>query len=153
MDKRIVAFGILGAVFVGVFACWQLLAFRMSGDFVDALRNGSVNDTLPLDLHGKTWTEAELGTVEVIRLSQGAGKEQALQRHIHTGGGHTLSPRLYAYQATITDAATGYKHVFGYHRAEGRGWCYAELHRDSARQRVQQRLDTGEWPTRPGYPR
>ena len=140
------AFGIVAIVFIGVLVSWKLLAFRMSGDFADALRNGSVSDSLPLDLRGKVWTDAELATVEVIRLSQGSGKEQAIQRQIHTGGGHTLSPRQYSYQATITDLSTGYRHIFGHWRTKGRGWCYAELHPDSARQRVQQRIDTGAWP-------
>jgi hypothetical protein len=137
-NRAIIAILAVVAVMTGILAVWQMQANRMERDFVDAIRAGRVR-SFPIDLRDKTWTDAELATAEVIKLDQSAGRERALVRLAHTGGGYTLSSARFSYQAVVTDTS-GIKHVFGYRRADPGGWTWETIHPDSAQQHLQQRF-------------
>ncbi len=141
--KAIVAIGLLGGIVVMFLLVWRVQADRMGSHFVDAMRDGTV-DVGQVQLQGKVWTEAELATTVVIKLDSGYGRERSVQRSIHTGGQYTISRQQYAYQAMVTDADTGIKHVFGYRRAAPQRWQWEGVHPDSMQEHIrlrQQQVD------------
>lgn len=140
--KAVVAIGLVVLVMVGILGAWRAQANRMADDFVRAVRADKVG-TIPVTLTNKTWTDAELSEVEVIKLDSATGTPRSLERRIHTGGGFTVSAQQYAYQATLTDSDTGIKHVFGYQRRP-EGWRYVTVHPDSAAAHIQQRVQDAE---------
>ena len=135
-----IAIGCIVAVMLGILLVWRVQASRMERDFREAVRAGRL-DGLPVDLREKVWTDADLATVRVIRLQRSYGRRRALVRLINAAGENTIDERQFSYQATITDAATGIRHVFGYGRDAAGGWQYVSIHPDSLQQHIQQRAN------------
>ena len=128
---KIFMFALLIGVIGGILLIWQVRAGQMEVDFGQSVRAGEV-EGFPMELRDKQWSERELSDVQVYRLDATYGKERALERTIHTRGDFTISNQQYSYQAMMTDADTGIKHVFGYRRRKPGGWRYVTMHPDSA---------------------
>jgi len=116
---------------------WRLQGAYVRPEIVRALRENQVQG-MPVGLWGKVWTAAELDSVVVRRIPRSYGKEQAISREIHAGGGTLLSAEQYDYQATIVDSQTGFHYVLGRARATGI-WRYASLSPESAPEYIRQR--------------
>jgi hypothetical protein len=138
IDRRFVIIGILVVVILAPAIFWSMQARGVKPEFVQALRENKVTG-LPINLQGKTWSEAELASVYVRKVPRGAGQEQSIPRAIHTRGDYTLSSSRYTYQGTINDGATGVKHVFGRLRRQPGTWRYEGIHPDSAEKHIQRR--------------
>ena len=82
---------------------------------------------MPIDLRDKEWSDAELSDIEMLRLDNSFGKERALLRAANRAGSYTVSSQLYSFQATITDSATGKRHIFGRIRREPQHWVHAAI--------------------------
>ena len=110
---KVFMFALLIGVIGGILLIWQVRAGQMEVDFGQSVRAGEV-EGFPMELRDKQWSERELSDVQVYRLDATYGKERALERTIHTRGDFTISNQQYSYQAMMTDAYTGSKHVLGY---------------------------------------
>jgi len=138
IDRRIGVILLLVGVSGGLLAVWKIQATHMAGNFAETVRSGQL-DGLPIDLRGKTWTEEEIATVEVIKLDDSWGRERSIERSIHMRDA-MASRAQYAYQAVMTDLDTGIRHVFGYSRRSPQRWLHVTIHRDSMEQHIQRRM-------------
>lgn len=139
-NKAVAIIALFVAISAAVLLVWKVQASRMRTHFINAMRNGEVHIG-QVDLQKKVWTEEELATTEVLKLDTGYGRERSIERSLHSGGQYTLSQHQYTYQATVMDADTGIKHVFGYLRAEPRRWSWAGIHPDSAEEHIRLRQE------------
>ena len=144
MDKRaLIVTAVILLVPVLMLVIWAFQGQSMEDDFAKALRGGAVKG-VHRDLQGKEWSSDELATIEVVKVPNSFGKEQAVTRALHSRGRIFVSARLYEFQATVRDAATDIVHVFGYRRVDPQHWCWEGFHPDSMQvhlQRQQQRLE------------
>jgi len=138
INPKLVVIGILVLAMLIPVLVWSLQGSAMHDDFVQSLRSGSAS--LPVDLRGKKWTEAELATVEVLKLPSSVGREQALSRGLHDRGRVVVSPLQFEYQGTVTDEATGIVHVFGYARKGTAGWRWVSVHPSSVERHIERRV-------------
>jgi hypothetical protein len=143
----IAAIACLFVVTAGFLIVWRFQADRMKQDFCNIARAGGL-EQLPPDLREKKWTDHDLASVEVILLDATYGVERATLRLMHTRGKSLISERQYAYQATVTDFATGIRYVFGYRRNPFNNWQYVLVHPESAAQYVQQHVRDHPVPAR-----
>ena len=104
-------------------------------EFAEVLRNGDVPNP-HRDLQGKVWTEAELATIEVTALADSTRRPGDIGQGIQNR--NALIPEAqHAFQAVITDMATGKKHVFGKRRRGPVRWTWVSIHPDSAREMIE----------------
>ncbi len=151
IDKRIIATVVIGVIVVVTAVVWLGLEARMKGQFAQALRHGQVTVN-QIQMQDKKWSEAEIAGAKVMKLvserSSTHRRSVGIGRMIQSFRGFTVPGRQYTYQATVTDAETGYRHIFGYKK--GRGWEFASLHpEDSIRaagQRMEDFRSTGQPP-------
>lgn len=131
------AIGLVLAVALGFAAVWGIQAYRMRGSFAQALRSGGV-DALPPQLAEKTWTEQELDGIQVIKLvAQRSTHRGGLFRLLYSRGRTVISETAYAYQGTVTDAATGVAYLFGFSRTSPGRWAWVTVHPDTHTQYIE----------------
>jgi hypothetical protein len=138
--RTLLALAAVFGLFLVIFAVWETQAYRARGEFRRVVQRGAV-EALPPDLRDKTWSREELSGARVVKVARGYGKERAIGRLIHTRGDYTIPSATYAYQATLTDSATGIRHVFGRLRGKPGAWRHVGIHPDSARLHIQRRQD------------
>jgi hypothetical protein len=150
MDKRaLLVTAVILLIPVLMLVIWAFQGQSMKDDFAKALSEGVVKE-VHRDLQGKEWSPDELATIEVLKVPDSFGTEQAVTRALHARGRIFVSARQYEFQATVRDASTDIVHVFGYRRTDPRHWCWDGFHPDSMQvhlQRQQQRLEEMTKPT------
>ena len=140
MDKRaLIAVGIILLLPIVLVGIWAVQGESMEGSFADALRRGDVHG-VHRDLRGKQWSPEELRTISVVKVPGGYGRERAIARSIHSRGRIFVSKKLYAYQGTVRDDATGIIHVFGYRRSNPLHWSWEQIHPDSMDIHLERRM-------------
>lgn len=137
-NRGVVAILILVAVGGGIVLHWEVQAAMMRRNFVGALRRGEV-DSIPVILAGKVWTENELASAHVIRLIPDSF-QVALEYHLYTRGDVHIPENRFSYQATITDATTGIRHLFGYPLTGPQRWRWQGIHPASAQRYIELRV-------------
>ena len=127
---------ILGILLALPVIFWRARAVGKDNELAEVLRQWEIPNP-HRDLQGKTWTEEELATIEVVALAGGFGREQAISRSIQNRDA-LIPAQQYEFQGIVTDFATGRKHVFGKRRSEPRRWVWVTMHPDSTREMIEQ---------------
>lgn len=137
--KPLTAIGLALLVMIGLVVVWSLRGRSMRGHFVEALRSGKAAES-SIQLRGKTWTDQEIATVEVIALPSDTGPQRAIARSLHDRGRSVISGTAYSFQATVEDSQTKIVHVFGYQRREPEHWRWVTIHPASMEKHLRRRM-------------
>ena len=92
------------------------------------------------DLLGKTWSDAELSTVEVIKVVESYGTQRSIERAIHSRGQIVVPAHQFAFQGSVRDGATNIVHVFGYTRTSPSRWCWVTFDAASMQEHLNRRM-------------
>ncbi|MFC1736174.1 hypothetical protein ACFL1X_08655 [Candidatus Hydrogenedentota bacterium] len=104
-------------------------------ELAEVLRNGEIQN-LHRDLQGKVWTEEELAAIEVTALAADSMRPGGIAQTVQNRNA-MIPGSQYAFEAVITDSATGKKHVFGKSRKGPGRWTWITIHIDSTREMVE----------------
>jgi hypothetical protein len=124
---------------VGLILVWKVQGMSMRSDFVRALRTGDIHGP-HRDLVGKTWSDEELATAEVLKVPEHGNVERSLERSIHALGRVVVPSQRYGYQGSVRDASTGSVHVFGRTRTAPHRWCWYGISLSDIPQHLERRM-------------